>query len=310
LIGSRCARFALAVIVFGIAGCGSGTTFNPTPVLTSLFPAQATAGSQALTLVISGQNFQTTTTAQWNGVNRPALFDQTTTQEFVVIFDSDLANPGLGQVTLTNPSPGGGVSLTALTLTINPPQVNGPVITSVSPTQATAGSNAPIMLTVNASNLLSTDTISFNGTPQPTTATGMPTTSLSTTIGAEDLQTTSLVSLAVQTTTANVASPSQKFQIGPASNPMPSLSNLSPASTKTGTLPPGGYLIVNGKNFVPTSQVLFNASPRPTGYLSNTQLAVAVLQSDVNAGGSVSVTVSNPVPGGGTSSGSTTFAIQ
>ena len=308
--GSRCARFALAVIIFGIAGCGSGTTFNPTPVLTAIFPQQATAGSQALALVINGQNFQTNTTAQWNGVNRPAIYDPTTTQEFVIIFDSDLANPGLGQVTLTNPSPGGGVSISSLTFTINAPQVNGPQITSVSPVQATAGSNTPLMLTLNGSNLLSTDTINWNGTPQPTTVTGSPPTSLSTTISAEDISQTSLVSVAIQTTTAKVASPSQKFQIGPASNPVPSISSVSPSSTKSGTLPPGGYLIVNGNNFVPSSQVLFNASPRSTGYLSNRQLAVAVLQTDVSAGGSVSVSVSNPTPGGGTSSASTTFSIQ
>jgi hypothetical protein len=298
-------------MVLFICGCGSGTNFNPTPIPTALFPQQITAGSQAFTLIVNGQNFQSNTTAQWNGVNRPSLFNATTTQLLVTIFDTDLASPGIGQVTVTNPSPGGGVSINALTFTVNPQQVNGRVITSVMPVDAVAGSNSNLLLTVNGSNLLSTDTISWNGTPEVTTPSGTPTTtSLSTTISSEDLASTGLVSLAIQTTTAIIASPSVKFQIGPSSNPGPSLGSISPTSTKIGTLPPGGYLLVNGSNFVPSSTVLFNASPRPTGYLSGGQIAVAVLSSDVVSGGSISVTVSNPAPGGGTSSGNTTFSVE
>jgi len=305
---SRCARYALAVFAVMVAlicGCG-GTTFNPTPVPSSVFPQQITAGSQSFVLLINGANFQSNSVAQWNGINRPTVYNNDTTQVSVTIFATDIAAPGQGQITVTNPAPGGGVSVTPLSFIINPAAVNGPQITSLSPAYAVAGSNQNLLLAVSGTGFASTDSINWNGTPQTTTTTSS---GLSTTITSENLAATALASVSIQTSAANIASPSVQFQIGPSSNAVPTLSSMSPANTKIGSVPANGYILVNGKNFVPASTVLFNGSPRSTGYVSNNQLAVVVQSSDVATGGTIAVTVSNPNPGGG-ASGALNFSIQ
>jgi hypothetical protein len=88
-----------------------------------------------------------------------------------------------------------------------------------------------------------------------------------------------------------------------ASNPLPSISSLSPFSVTTcGT---GFNLTVNGKNFIPGSAVQWNGSPRATSYVSATQLTASIAAADVTVSGSSTISVLNPAPGGGTSSSAT-----
>ncbi len=298
---------ALLAMAMSICGCGSGF-YYPTPQITGLFPQQVTAGSQAFTLYLSGNNFYTTTTAQWDGVNRPVVFNDQTNQLAMTILDGDVANPGTGQITLTNPGPGGGLNPVQVSLVINPPTANGPTITSISPTSVVAGRSSDVMLTVSGTNFAATDSILLNGTELTTTSSGSPLT-LNATIPAEDFATESLAEIAVQTSTPGLASPSVKLPVGPATNPVPKLTSIAPTSTKIGTVPPGALLTLTGNGFVPGSVVNFNGSPRPTGYSSSTVLAVGVLSSDVATGGTIAVTVTNPNPGGGTSS-AVNFTIQ
>ena len=297
----RWSAFALAAVL--ACGCGGGKQFNPTPALTGLFPSDVTAGSQPFTVFIGGSNFQSNSTAQWNGIDRPAVFNDATSQIAMTILDADVANPGSGQITVTNPLPGGGVSQTAFPLVVNPAAVGGPVITSISPTSVVAGSNSAVTLTVTGNNLVASDVIAFNGTPLTTTASGSPT-QLTANISAEDIVAVGLASISVQTNQPGIASPSVKFPIGPQSNPTPKLASISPSSTKVGTLPPGNFLLLTGTGFVPGSVVNFNGTPRATGYSSATQLAVSLVPSDVASGGTIAVTVTNPNPGGGASSAS------
>lgn len=287
--------------------CGCGSNFYyPTPAISARFPQNITAGSQSFTLYLSGTNFEPETTVQWNGVNRPAVYNQSTDQMIVTILATDVANPGSGQLTVTNPGPGGGLNVNAVSFNINPQQANGPSITAISPASAVMGSKVDITLMVSGNNFASGDTITYNGTPLTTTVSGSQ---LVATLTSDNLSSEGVASLAVQTNVPNVASPSVQFPIGPSSNPTPHLSSIAPTSTPMGALPPGGYLLVTGSGFVPGSVVNFNGSARPTGYSSSTQLAVGVLASDVATAGTVAVTVVNPNPGGGTSS-SQNFTIQ
>ena len=304
-------RLCWAAIMAAVAlscGCGS-SSYNPTPVITGLFPQLVTAGSQSFTLYLSGNGFQNNTTAQWNGVDRPAVFDNQTGQLAMTILAGDVANPGNGQITVTNPAPGGGLNPAAVSFVIKPPAANGPTITSLDPSVGVAGTHSNITLNLTGTNLSASDVIAFNGTALNTTATGSPVTQLTATIGSESLASASLASIAVQTNTPGVASPSVKFPIGPSSNPVPKLTSIKPSSTAIGSVPPGALIVLTGTGFVPGSVVNFNGSARPTGYSSSTTLAVGVLASDVASGGTISVTVSNPNPGGGASS-AVNFMVQ
>ena len=83
-------------------------------------------------------------------------------------------------------------------------------------------------------------------------------------------------------------------------NSRPHLTSLVPNNTDAGG--PAFTLTVNGSNFVPTTVVNWNGSPRSTTYVSSTEVQAAILASDISVPGKFQVTTTNPPPGGGTSS--------
>jgi hypothetical protein len=93
---------------------------------------------------------------------------------------------------------------------------------------------------------------------------------------------------------------------GVGTNPVPSLTTLSPASATVGGA--AFTLTVNGSNFLEGSVVRWNGSDRATTYVSSTQLTTSINAADIATMGTVAVTVFNATPGGGTS-GSLLFAI-
>jgi hypothetical protein len=109
----------------------------PLPVLQSLVPDSASAGSGAFSLTVRGTGFQPTSVVRWNGIDRPTAF--VSSGELTAQVDAaDVAGPGTAQVTVATGPPGGGVSepriftVTALgpagatpPLAVAPPQVTG-----------------------------------------------------------------------------------------------------------------------------------------------------------------------------------------
>lgn len=93
----------------------SGT--NPIPTLTTLSPNSATAGGNTFTLTLTGINFISTSSAQWNGTALTTTF-ASATKLTASVPASDIATAGTASVTVVNPAPGGGTS-NALTFTIN-----------------------------------------------------------------------------------------------------------------------------------------------------------------------------------------------
>ncbi len=90
-------------------------------------------------------------------------------------------------------------------------------------------------------------------------------------------------------------------------NPNPIVIGLSPSSAIAGGN--GFTLAVTGTNFVNGSVVRWNGSPRNTAFASSSQLTALISASDIANAGTASVTVLNPAPGGGISSG-LTFTIN
>lgn len=87
---------------------------------------------------------------------------------------------------------------------------------------------------------------------------------------------------------------------GTSSNPMPSVSSLSPASLAVGSA--AQTLTINGANFLATSAVTYNGIAHAATYISPSQLTIPLSASDLYALGSYPVVVSDPAPGGGASS--------
>ncbi|HEX2776758.1 MAG TPA: FG-GAP-like repeat-containing protein, partial [Candidatus Acidoferrales bacterium] len=91
------------------------------------------------------------------------------------------------------------------------------------------------------------------------------------------------------------------------SNPVPTITNLSPTSAAAGSAP--FTLTVNGTNFVSGATVSFGGANKTTVFVNSTQVTASILASDVASAGTPAVTVTNPTPGGGTSN-ALTFTIN
>jgi hypothetical protein len=92
-------------------------TDNPVPTTTGLSPAAAPAGGLGFMLTVSGSNFVNGAVVRWNGANRTTTF-ASSSQLTAVIGVGDIATAGTAQVTVFNPTPGGGTS-NAQTFTIS-----------------------------------------------------------------------------------------------------------------------------------------------------------------------------------------------
>jgi Tol biopolymer transport system component len=109
----------------GLTACGSGSaatpgptptptpaptpTPNPAPSVGSISPNAAPAGALAFTLTVNGSNFTSTSTVEWNGSSRTTTFVSNIKLQ-AHIMAADLASPGNVNITVVNPSPGGGSS--------------------------------------------------------------------------------------------------------------------------------------------------------------------------------------------------------
>ena len=117
------------------------TINNPLPTLSSLTPASALAGGVAFTLTVNGTNFVSASVVQWNGSSRTTTFVNAT-KLTVSIPATDIATTGTAQVTVMNPSPGGGSS-NALSFAIIGPVISpGGILNGASYT-LTSSSLAP-----------------------------------------------------------------------------------------------------------------------------------------------------------------------
>jgi hypothetical protein len=265
-------------------------TGNATPpTLTAISPTSATAGSGPITLTATGSNFASTSAIQVNGASRATTF-VSSTQLTATLTAADLASAGSLSITVNTPGVG---TSGAQTFTVNNPAPSVPTLTAISPTSATAGS-APITLTATGSNFVSSSAIQVNGANRTTTF--VSSTQLTATLTAADLASAGSLSITVNTPGGGTSA-AQTFTVN---NPAPSLTSISP-----GTVVAGGSdftLTLNGSNFVSGSLVQVNGAGRATTFVSNSQLTATISAGDIASPGTLSITVNNSSPGGGTSS--------
>ena len=81
-------------------------------------------------------------------------------------------------------------------------------------------------------------------------------------------------------------------------NPTPTITTISPNSAVAGA---PFTLAINGTNFVPASMVNFGGTAPDTTFVSATQVTAVIPAAAIASAGTATVTVTNPVPGGGTS---------
>src|SRR5205823_3263599 len=108
---------------------------------------------------VNGTGLVNGSVVRWNGANRTTTF-VSATQAQASISAADIAIAGTAQVTVFNPTPGGGTSAnSAFSINASNPV---PSITSLSPASATAGA-AAFTLTVNGTGFVSGSVVNWNG---------------------------------------------------------------------------------------------------------------------------------------------------
>ncbi|MCC7173981.1 MAG: IPT/TIG domain-containing protein, partial [Bryobacterales bacterium] len=102
----------------GTSASRSFTINNPVPAIVSLNPSSVAARGPAFTLTVTGSGFVPTSVVRWNSSNRTTTY-VSPTQLTAAITSSDIARATTAQITVRNPTPGGGTS-NAVGLTVRP----------------------------------------------------------------------------------------------------------------------------------------------------------------------------------------------
>jgi hypothetical protein len=164
-----------------------------------------------------------------------------------------------------------------------------PVITALEPFTATVlGPSFP--LTVTGSGFISGTVALWNGTPLPTTVVDGE--HLSVQVGAEQIASAAVVQVKAQSPApGNFVSNEVPFLVEALT---PVISSLSPGSVPAEN--PTLTLIIDGSNFAPDAEVLWNGTPLTTQFVSPTQVKVQIDAALLTNGQTVGVAVRNPQP--------------
>ncbi len=271
------------------AGHGDETGVAPLPVLGSINPDNAVAGTAGPPLVVFGAGFVEASVVQIDGAPLPTEF-VSDKELHTTLPSSKLLAAGTLNVAVGTAPPGGGLSATA-TFTVNNPI---PQLTLIAPQSVAVGA-AATALTVSGNQFVTGAAISFDGNALATTYGSL--TSLSATIPASFLTASGNHTVVVKNPApGGGASSSIAFVV---TNPTVTVSSVSPTSVVVGA--PAQALAVTGAGFIPASAVSLNGTTVPSTFVDGAHLTANVPASSFTTVGSFPVVVTNPEPGGGVS---------
>ncbi len=279
-------------------GSSSASAFavvNPAPVVSSTSPTSLAAGTSATTLTVNGSGFVSSSVVMWNGTALTTTFVSSTQLQASVAANS-INNGATVQVTVANPTPGGGTSAPA-TLPINNPV---PVILASAP--ALYVTDANMVVTLTGTGFVPSSSAQWNGAARTTAF--VDSTHVAVTLTTADLANTATGAFTVvNPAPGGGTSSSLAADITYAS---PSIVGLSPNAAVMGT--PGATVTVSGAGFVPASTVQWNGTALAVQYVTSGIIRASIPAANLASNGTAQITVTNPTPGGGTS-GAKTFAI-
>lgn len=268
------------------------------PSISAITPTSIIAGSGQTSITITGTGFIPTSAAQWNGTSITTQYSSSTNLSATVPATL-LANGTLGEITVVNPSPGGGTTVTPLSFSVNNPV---PAINSVSPAIELAGS-ADANLDIIGSGFVPSTLINWNGSALATTF--VNTTEVKAVLPAADAVTATKAQLtAANPTPAGGTSAQISFVV---QNPVATITSVNPTSVTAGA--GATTLNITGTNFLASSVVLWNNTPLVTSFVSTTEVKAALPAADVSGSVASLISIQNPAPGGGTST-TVTFDVN
>jgi len=148
----------------GTSNALSFAIINPLPVISSINPSDAPIGSQAVTVNVSGSGFVPGSVVRWNGNDRTTQFVSPTLL-MATIPASDLTAATIANITVFNPTPGGGTS-NAVSFNVQAPS-GAPVLNTLNPSFAIVGRQG-FVLNVLGSGFVPGSVVLWNGAGRPT----------------------------------------------------------------------------------------------------------------------------------------------
>lgn len=189
---------------------------------------------------------------------------------------------------------GGGSSNSTPSSTPNP----APTLSSVDPTALPRGSFNSVSLALRGINFIPASVVNWNGAPHSSSYISQ--TALSILVTPSELLVAGNIPVMVTNPSPGGGSSTSIVVTIQDPNPTPSLSFISPSTATAGGS--SFTLQVNGGSFLGSSIINWNGTPRPTTYVSSSTLTAQISAADIANTGTILVTVTNPTPGGGTSS--------
>ena len=292
------------------------------PTITSLSSSTTSSNTtpscspSVVTLTVTGTNFVNGSLADWV-INPPPALPSVLATTFVsstqltaTIPISDIVSASAVNIQASN----FGVLSNSSPFTVSASSPAAPMISTISPATATAGA-AGATLTVAGTNLLPCSAVQWTSgsvTTQLATTYFGPTQSspaqLSAAVPAADIASvgTAQVAVASPASSANTSN-SVSFPIV-----LPTVTSLSASTTTSNSTPycsqTGFTLTVTGTGFANGLVVNWNGSPRPTTFVSATQLTAAITPADT-AFQSTGVAITVSGSGLGTNSNSLKFQV-
>jgi outer membrane protein assembly factor BamB len=249
---------AILALVLGACGGGGGggdTTTQPAPVLGSLSPSSASAGTSGITVTVTGSNFTAQSVVQVSSSPRTTTF-VSASQLSVQLTAADLASPGQLPVSVAQPN---SPPSNPLTFTIN---AVPPSLSAYSPTQVDAG-GGNFMLTVLGKAFTASSVVRWNGASRPTTFVSateviaqIPASDIAN-VGSATIDVSNGASGVTSAVTVQIEAPSKdavSLQINTAHTGGVTFQSITFPSTSTWSVdvggPPSVALIAGGKVFV------------------------------------------------------------
>ncbi|HEY6121894.1 MAG TPA: IPT/TIG domain-containing protein, partial [Pyrinomonadaceae bacterium] len=164
--------------------------------------------------------------------------------------------------------------------------LTAPSITLLNPDTAIAGSPGFLLSVTGANFGVDPVTINFGGTPH--VATIDDASHVSATISASEIATSGTILVNVTNATSETSGDLQ-FTV---TNPVPSISQLTPSSSIAGA---GAFLLsITGSNFVSGAVIHFGATDYSASINDATHVSATISAADTATAGNISVSVSNP----------------
>ena len=268
------------------SGNAAITLGNPVPVLASVIPTEMIVGIK-FQLTLTGSGFMNGSVVNFGTQKLTTTFISPT--QLTATGTATAAQIGNVPISVTNPNPGSATSASIMAQVV----ATSDIVVTVTPKTVTigAGNTTQFQATVTG-NTDTQVTWAVNNIPYGNNTVGS--------IDGNGNYTAPVNIVGLGSVTVTATSVVDTTKSGSAvvtlSNPVPTLTAVTP-----GTLAPGAFQItLYGTGFVATSTATSAGQPLQVTYVTDTMITAIGSATGAQAG-QVSVIVTNPVPGGGTS---------